>query len=87
MDEKHLVEAAVNGDERAFATLVSDCKLRAWNVCLRICGNHHDAEDALQSALALAWRNLGKFKGFLLFRHGFIESLLMLHWNLFGRVS
>ena len=63
MDEKALVEAAQNGDERAFATLATNCRIRAWNVCLRVCGNHHDAEDALQSALALAWKNLHKFNG------------------------
>jgi len=63
VDEKALVEAAQNGDERAFSSLVAACRHRAWNVCLRICCNHHDAEDALQSALALAWKNLHKFNG------------------------
>ncbi|AEI08759.1 ECF-family sigma factor W [Corynebacterium resistens DSM 45100] len=63
MDEKALLEAARSGDQRAFASLCEDCRVRAWNVCLRICGNYHDAEDALQSALALAWKNLEKFRG------------------------
>ncbi|MEZ5211738.1 MULTISPECIES: sigma factor [unclassified Gordonia (in: high G+C Gram-positive bacteria)] len=34
-----------------------------WAVCLQICGNQHDAEDALQGALVAAWRHLDRFRG------------------------
>lgn len=61
--ETELVEAARDGDSSAFASLVGGHRQRLYNVCYRICGNHHDAEDALQNALALAWRNLAKFRG------------------------
>ena len=61
--EHALVAVAKSGDEKAFALLVTPCRVKAWNVCLRICGNYHDANDALGAALALAWKNLAKFHG------------------------
>lgn len=63
MNNEQLLVAARAGDHKAFKALVVDHRLKAWNVCLRICGNHADAEDALQVALVLAWRNLGRFRG------------------------
>jgi RNA polymerase sigma factor (sigma-70 family) len=62
-DDSVLVDRAVDGDELAFATLLDDCGTRAWAVCLRICGNRQDAEDALQDAAVAAWRNLESFRG------------------------
>ncbi|MFC3850457.1 RNA polymerase sigma factor [Corynebacterium hansenii] len=62
-EELEIVREALGGDQRAFAELVTRHRLKAWNVCLRICSDQHDAEDAFQSAIALAWRNLGKFRG------------------------
>ncbi len=40
-----------------------DCRDRTWAVCYRILGNVHDAEDALQDALMISWRNLDRFRG------------------------
>jgi RNA polymerase sigma factor (sigma-70 family) len=62
-DETALLHRAVAGDEQAFATLLEDCRGRAWAVCTRICGNRDDAEDALQDAAVAAWRNLDRFRG------------------------
>ena len=53
---------AAEGDDAAFAELVEDHKTRLWSVCLRITGNDHDAEDALQDALTAAWLHLGSFR-------------------------
>ena len=58
MDEAALVMAARDGDQRAFADLVNAHRNQIWAVCLQICGNQHDAEDALQATLLAAWRNL-----------------------------
>ncbi len=58
-----LLDRARAGDQRAFGELVSRYKGRTWAVCLRIAGNPHDAEDALQNALTAAWQNLDKFRG------------------------
>ncbi len=59
MDEAALVMAARDGDQRAFADLVNAHRNQIWAVCLQICGNQHDAEDALQATL-LACRDLTK---------------------------
>jgi len=63
VDEAALVMAARDGDQRAFADLVNAHRNQIWAVCLQICGNQHDAEDALQATLLAAWRNLDKFRG------------------------
>lgn len=61
--DTELLERARTGDQNAFAELVGRYRGRTWAVCLRITGNQHDAEDALQNALTAAWQNLDKFRG------------------------
>ncbi len=62
VDEAALVRVACAGDERAFVELISTDRAAVWAVCLRITGNPHDAEDALQDALVAAWRNITQFR-------------------------
>ncbi len=61
--ERALVSRARNGDERAFAELVTRHQKHAWAVCVRITNNGADAEDALQETLTAAWQHLDKFRG------------------------
>jgi RNA polymerase sigma factor (sigma-70 family) len=61
--EATLVAQAREGDERAFAELVSPCRRVLFAVCMRICGNEADALDATQDALVAAWRHLDRFDG------------------------
>ncbi|MDT0223604.1 sigma-70 family RNA polymerase sigma factor [Gordonia sp. AC31] len=63
MDEARLLLQARNGDQHAFAELVGAHRTHVWAVCLNICSNPHDAEDALQNTLVAAWQNLHKFRG------------------------
>lgn len=63
MDERGLIAAAQEGDQRAFAELVRRHRNHAWAVCLQITGDRHEAEDALQDALTAAWQNLHRFRG------------------------
>lgn len=63
MDEAGLLMQARDGDQRAFAALTGAHRTQVWAVCLNICGNPHDAEDALQNTLIAAWQNLHKFRG------------------------
>ncbi len=63
MDEAALLMRAREGDQHAFAELAGAHRTQVWAVCLNICGNHHDAEDALQNTLVAAWQNLHKFRG------------------------
>lgn len=62
-DEAELLARARSGDESAFAALVTPRRARLWSVCLRVVGDRHDAEDALQDALTAAWQHLGSFRG------------------------
>jgi RNA polymerase sigma factor (sigma-70 family) len=63
VDEAVLLMQARDGDQRAFAELVTAHRTRMWAVCLQICGDQHDAEDALQATLVAAWRYLDRFRG------------------------
>jgi RNA polymerase sigma-70 factor (ECF subfamily) len=42
--------------------LVQRHSAMAYRVALRLCGNHHDAQDIAQDALIAAWENLARFK-------------------------
>jgi RNA polymerase sigma-70 factor, ECF subfamily len=62
-DEQRTLEAARQGDERAFARLIESHR-RALRVhCYRFSGSLHDADDLLQESLLRAWRGLGSFEG------------------------
>lgn len=63
LGEGTLIDRARDGDPSAFAALVTAHQGRTWAVCLRITGNPHDAEDALQDTLIAAWHNLDRFRG------------------------
>ena len=60
-EERALLAAARDGDERAFGQLVEPYR-RALEVhCYRMLGSPHDAEDVLQETLLRAWRGLARF--------------------------
>lgn len=61
-NEAGLVRQARAGDGDAFVELIGTHRNAAWAVCLRITGNPHDAEDALQDTLVAAWRNIAQFR-------------------------
>src|SRR4051794_2714072 len=61
--EQQLVEAAREGDGRAFARLVAPHRERLRTRCYRVLRSDHDADDALQEALVRAWRGLPGFTG------------------------
>ena len=55
---RDVVEAAMRGDRDAFGWLVNQTADRMFAVAARILRDPHLAEDALQSALVTAWRQL-----------------------------
>ena len=61
--EAELLAWARTGDQRAFAALVAPHRRMLTTVCLRITGDDGAAQDAVQSALLAAWRNLDRFAG------------------------
>ena len=42
--------------------LVQRHSAMAYRVALRLCGDHHDAQDIAQDALIAAWQNLARFR-------------------------
>lgn len=62
-DDPSLVAAAQGGDVEAFTELVNRHLPKAYNLALRLLGDHADADDALQEALVRVYSNLGRFQG------------------------
>jgi RNA polymerase sigma-70 factor (ECF subfamily) len=56
--DRDLVEAAQRGDQVAFMDLVRSCGDRLFALAFRILRDVDRAEDALQDALVIAWRDL-----------------------------
>ncbi|HTN24453.1 MAG TPA: sigma-70 family RNA polymerase sigma factor [Solirubrobacteraceae bacterium] len=63
VQERELLAAAREGDERAFERLVQPRHNELHAHCYRMTGSVHDAEDALQEALLRAWRGMRRFEG------------------------
>ena len=59
----YLVARAQEGYLHAYEMLVQRHSAMAYRVALRLCGNHHDAQDIAQEALIAAWENLARFRG------------------------
>jgi RNA polymerase sigma-70 factor (ECF subfamily) len=61
--DAYLVARARDGYLDAYEMLVQRHSPMAYRVALRLCGNHHDAQDIAQDALVAAWQNLSRFRG------------------------
>jgi RNA polymerase sigma-70 factor, ECF subfamily len=61
--DAELLQAHVDGDPHAFATLVARHQDRLWAVALGVMRNPDDAADALQEAYISAFRRAGSFRG------------------------
>ena len=60
--DNYLVARAREGYLDAYEMLVQRHSAMAYRVALRLCGDHHDAQDVAQEALIAAWENLDRFK-------------------------
>jgi RNA polymerase sigma-70 factor (ECF subfamily) len=63
LGDAYLVSRARDGYLDAYELLVQRHSAMAYRVALRLCGNHHDAQDIAQEALVAAWQNLSRFRG------------------------
>lgn len=63
IDERDLIAAAKRGSERAFEQLVRANEKKVYTLCLRMCGDPADAEEAAQEAFLAAWKGLPSFRG------------------------
>lgn len=55
------VEAALHGDQDAFAELVNTYQNAVYNLCYRMLGERTEAEDAAQEAFIRAYMNLQRY--------------------------
>lgn len=55
------VQAAINGDQDAFAELVYTYQDAVYNLCYRLLSDHVEAEDAAQEAFLRAYLNLRRY--------------------------
>ncbi|MGI6160608.1 MAG: RNA polymerase sigma factor [Christensenellales bacterium] len=63
MEEKQLLNNAVNGDMSAFEQLALMNEAMSYSLALRLVGNAEDARDAVQGAFIKAYRAIGAFRG------------------------
>jgi RNA polymerase sigma-70 factor (ECF subfamily) len=60
--DAYLVARAREGYLDAYELLVQRHSAMTYRVALRLCGDHHDAQDIAQEALIVAWRSLDRFR-------------------------
>jgi len=63
LDEKTLIENAVNGDQSAMATLVDSHSARIYSLAIKLLQNEEDAEDVLQETFIIMLKKLNTFSG------------------------
>jgi len=56
-----IIERARSGDHRAFSRLVETYQTPVYNLCYRVLGNPHDAEEAAQEAFLRAYTRIGSY--------------------------
>jgi RNA polymerase sigma-70 factor, ECF subfamily len=66
--EQNHLNAALSGDQQAFALLVEPYRNELIAHCYRFTGSMQDAEDMVQETMLRAWRKLGSFAGRASFR-------------------
>jgi RNA polymerase sigma-70 factor (ECF subfamily) len=60
-DEGSWIKQALDGDEESFARLVEAYQIPVYNLCYRMLGNPHEAEDAAQETFLRAYLGLHRY--------------------------
>ena len=58
-----LAKGILNQDKEVFEEVISLYQDKAYNLCLRITRNEHDAEEAVQDLFSTVYRKINTFKG------------------------
>jgi len=61
--EKGIIERCKKGDREAFNELVRLHQRKVFNLCFRILGNRHEAEDVAQDVFLTVYRAIKSFRG------------------------
>lgn len=62
MNEKELIARLQSRDEAAFEELIRLYEKKVYTLCVRMCGNTEDAEEAAQDAFLALWRGIDRFR-------------------------
>lgn len=57
-----LIARAKAGDTHAWKILYDQNRIAVYSLCVRMCGNRHDAEDVLQESFVSAFRKIGQLR-------------------------
>ena len=61
-EEQRLIARVLDGDQDAFAAIVTTHEKQVYNLCLRMVSDPEDAQDLAQEAFLKAWRGLRFYK-------------------------
>ena len=84
MTEAEVIAKAQLGDEHCFAALYAQHKRRVFSVCLRMTGDHAQAEDFTQEAFLQLFRKIGLFRGesaFSTWLHRLSVNIVLMHFR------
>ena len=62
MNEKELIARLQARDETAFEELIRLYEKKVYALCVRMCGNAEDAEEAAQDTFLALWRGIDRFR-------------------------
>jgi RNA polymerase sigma-70 factor, ECF subfamily len=82
MPESEVIIKAQEGDDRRFEMLYARHKRRVFSLCLRMTGNHADAEDFTQEAFVQLYRKIASFRGesaFSTWMHRLSVNIVLMH--------
>ena len=60
-EDYHLVKAAINGNQKAYSTLLDRYRISVYNHLFKMVRNHDDAEDLTLEAFGKAFNKLGTY--------------------------
>ena len=61
-DIENYISKCALGDRDAFSSLYAATSAKLFGVCLRVLGDRHEAEDALQDVFVKIWHNAGRYQ-------------------------
>lgn len=84
MTESEVIEKAQTGDMTCFEVLYSRHKRRIFSLCLRMTGDHAQAEDFTQEAFLQLYRKIATFRGesaFSTWLHRLALNVVLMHFR------
>jgi RNA polymerase sigma-70 factor, ECF subfamily len=84
LTEAQVIEKAKAGDVSCFEALYTRHKRRVFSLCLRMTGNHAQAEDFTQEAFLQLYRKIASFRGesaFSTWLHRLSVNIVLMHFR------